>query len=218
MRIILLIPMLILAALQTSPIVAQTKGLTDQMVQRFTVREVSLFDALNKLAAQERIPIGIELKSLDNDGKPVVINLDIQRARLKQVLDLITQQDQSYRWEVIAGTINFTPIEGRDAFLANVLATSIASFRPRGGLNKLQLRNAISELPEVRDLLKVHNVSALNFGSLPSDRIVFPVNVDLNCAATNVRGILNRIIRESNSKLWVVGWDNTRRDTIYINF
>ncbi len=219
-RIALLIALFFLfaAAAVTIPMNAQTQGLGDRTIQRFTIREVSLFDALNKLAIDERIPIGIELKNRNHEGKSVVLNLDIKKIKLRELLALMVQQDRSYSWEVSADVINFTPVQDRDPFLAKVLATNIASFRPGSGRDKLQLRNAITELPELGKLLEAHKVSALNFGSSLTDRIAFPANVDLNCADTDVRGILNRIVRESNSKVWVLGWDSDKKDVIYLNF
>jgi hypothetical protein len=44
--------------------------------------------------------------------------------------------------------LTFTPIQNRDLFLAKFLDTRVSAFNPKKGSNKLQLRNAITELPE----------------------------------------------------------------------
>jgi hypothetical protein len=84
-------------------------------------------------------------------------------------------------------------------------------------MSPLQLRNAITDIPEVSSFMKLHNISALNFGA-PAQAIHFDAEIDLSCSNTDLRGVLNRIVTVSSSKFWVVGWDADDKRFIYIDF
>ena len=200
-----------------SPSGEQNSDIKDRMISHLNLSDVTLFVALNELSRYEHIPIGIELGSYHRASTDIKVKLEIKNSRLSDILDELVRQAPDYRWDLNDGVINFTPIQERDPFILKALNTRIVSFGPRRGMSRLQLRNAITELPELDKLLKSNNISALNFGTSP-DTIHFRLEVDLSIANTDLRGVLNNIVRKNDDKFWVIGWDGDTKDGIYINF
>jgi len=188
-----------------------------RIVKRLTLTNVNLFAALNQLARLERIPIGIELMGHHLSHSSPILNLDVTNMKLEDVLDKLVRQDPSYRWEWNDGVVRFIPLQDRDPILVKALEVKIASFNPKRGMSPLKLRNAITETPEVSSFMKLHNISALNFGD-PAQASPFDAEIDLRCSNTDLRGVLNRIVKVSTSKVWVVGWDADDKQFIYIDF
>jgi hypothetical protein len=180
-------------------------------------KNATLIYVLGTLSNDYKIPIGLETSSTEE--YKAKLDIDVNRGTLRDLLDSITQQEPAYRWEIMDGTINFTPMSDRYGFLATLLDTSINSFAPTKGLDKLEVRNRIFQLPEVKDLMTLHSVRVSRFSDSPSDqRINISNEVDLSISNTNVRGILNKVVRESDYKIWVVDMTGRNKDELIISF
>src|SRR5215510_13929004 len=97
------------------------------------VKDGTLLEALDRLAGEEKIPIGWELSQ--NDLVNHNINIDLKKASLKEVLDQLVLADPSYQWKVEEGVINFYPAFDRDARLQEFLSLRIKEFNPPKGLD-----------------------------------------------------------------------------------
>ena len=176
----------------------------------------SVLDVLNTLSVEYRVPIGFERSLLDRRERK--FNIDI-KGSVRTVLDSIVRQEPVYRWNITEGVINFVAIRGQDLFLERLLKTRISRYAPKKGLNIFELRNAIADLPEVQRLLKQHNKTVLRV----SDYVYYPSiysnkNLSLSISNTDVRGVLNMIVRDSEHKLWVLGWRDQNRSTLALGF
>jgi hypothetical protein len=128
------------------------------------------------------------------------------------------QQEPICKWEVKDGVINLIPAHERDEFLEKLLATPVHRFAPKKGISKFEIRNAIVSLDEVRKLLESHKMK-LDKHDYKSDRSIYSDdNVDLSISDTNVRGVLNKVIRESEHKLWVVSRVADEKNVFYLGF
>lgn len=169
---------------------------------------------LSNLSVQHRIPIGLELALVPKDD--AILNINVENAPLKRVLDLIAQQEPDYRWEVTDSVINFSPSRSRDSLLEQLLDTKVSRFAPKKGMDKYELRNAIAELPEVKAFLDSHNLTVFRLGP-PTYRSIYSNEaVDLSISSTNVRGVLNKIIKESEHTSWVLKRRGASQCTIYL--
>jgi hypothetical protein len=176
-----------------------TRASLDQMID-IDLHDATLLLALNTLAVDHRVPIGFEqaMDSRDNLNR----HIRLQSGTLKTVLDSLVAQEPRYSWELRNGTINITPVVGRDQFLERFLDTKVSHFEPpTGTTDKFKLRDAVLALPEVRKLLEANGVTVkpydyLNYRSIYSD--------DVNLAMTNtdVREVLNNIARRTEHKIW----------------
>jgi hypothetical protein len=167
------------------------------------LNNATLMLALSELAVEHRVPIGFEqaVGSRDNVNE----NIHIKRGTLKSILDSLVKQEPRYKWELRDGVINVTPVTGRDEFLAHFLDTRVAQFvPPKGTTDKFKIRDAILELPEIRQLLQANHVAVRPYDYAYGRSIYFNEDVDLGISNTDVRGVLNRVARKSEHKIWFV--------------
>ena len=187
--------------------------------QRITldIKQGTFLYALSTLCVDHRIPIGFEL-ALSHKAR-YHLNIHLENARLEDVLNEIVGQETSYRWELRDGVINIIPITARDDFVEKLLNTPIRRFEQPSKLGKFQIRDAIVELPEVLALLKVNGITASHYGyfySYPSRYT--NEKVDLSISGTDVRGILNKVIKETEYNMWTVSRSGKNLSSVDISF
>lgn len=173
--------------------------------------------ALSTLNVDHKIPIGFEV-ALGHKAQ-YHLNIDLDNATLEDVLNEIVRQEMGYRWELRDGVINFIPIRSRDDFLEKLLNTPIRRFDQPKKLGKFQIRDAIVELPEVVALLKANGVTASHYGyPYHYSSIYRNEKVDLSISGTDVRGILNKVIRETEHNMWMVSRSGKNLSSLDVSF
>lgn len=90
------------------------------------VQNGTIMFTLNQLG-EKGIPIGIEFSTIEKNEPR--LNIDVEKATLLEVLNLIVQQEPTYVWELRDGVINFTPVQNRDVFFEKLLNAPIRSFQ-----------------------------------------------------------------------------------------
>jgi hypothetical protein len=181
------------------------------------VSDATLIYVLATLAVDHRIPVGLEKSSAHKDEKKV--NIDVEGATLREVLDSIARQEPAYRWEVIDGVINFTPAHDRHGFVMTLLDTPVSRFAPAKGIDKFQLRNTVLELPEVQSLMASNEIRIDRFSDYVDRRSIYADDeVDLSISKTNVRSVLNKVIRDSEHKMWVIELTGKNKENLLISF
>lgn len=176
-----------------------TTASLDQMIN-IDLTDATLLSALNELA-DHRVPIGFEqaIDSRDNLNHQI----RLQSGKLKTVLDSLVAQEPRYKWELRDGTINITPVVGRDQFLERFLDTKVLHFEPpTGTTDKFKLRDAVLALPEVRELLEANGVRVKPYDYPYRRSIYSDDDVNLAMTNTNVREVLNNIARRTEHKIW----------------
>lgn len=167
------------------------------------VSKATLMLALGTLSLEQDIPIGIEFSATEkNEPK---LNIDVSKAPLLEVLNLIVQQEPGYIWELRDGVINFTPVRNREAIFQKLLETPIRSFVSPKGNNKFAIREALYNLPEVKKLIMTHGLEGETLG-YPHKPSIYANQVDLSDKNTTLKSLLNRIARESEHNFWVLQW------------
>lgn len=101
--------------------------------------------------------------------------------------------------------INFTPVEDRDVFFEKLLSTPISNFQWPKGNNKFIIKQALLDLPEIKQLITANGLEADTMG-YPTRPSAYANNADLSDHDTNFRSLLNKIIRESEHNAWFLHW------------
>jgi hypothetical protein len=133
------------------------------------------------------------------------------------VLNLIVKQEPGYVWEFRDGVINFTPVHDREPFFESLLNTPIHIFVSPKGNNKFAIRDALLNLPEIKELIKANGVEAETLG-YPHKPSIYANDVDLSDRSTNLRSLLNKIIRESEHNSWSLQWGDKKQRIFELGF
>lgn len=179
------------------------------------LNKATLMLVLGMLSVEKDIPIGIEFT--ENEKNEPKLDIDVSKAPLVDVLNLIVQQEPAYVWELRDGVINFTPVRDRDPFFEKLLNTSIRSFVSPKGNNKFAIREALYNLPEVRDLIVANGVAA-DRSTYPHKPSIYANDADLSDSRTTFRSLLNKIIRESEHNSWILQWVDKKHKTFELGF
>jgi hypothetical protein len=165
--------------------------------------KATLMYAVGTLAIDQNIAVGLEMSNSAQDE--ITIDITVKEVALKDVLNLIAQQARGYTWEFRDGVVNFFPTERRVPFFERLLATRIDAFKAPVGNNKSQIRAIIYDLPEIKRLTDQQGVEGDRIGYYHRPSI-YANNVDLSTGKTDLRSLLNKIVRESEHNIWVLQW------------
>jgi len=181
------------------------------------LKNETLSYALGLLSVEHRVPIGI-VNSLEDTGQ-AKLNLEFDDGTVKEILNTITKQEPLYRWEFVDGVVNFVPVEQKDPFFESLLNTRVQNFNPGKWTIIYQVRDAIGDIPEVRRLLGLNHKTLFKYGDYAYYPSIYTKrDVDLSASNTTVRGVLNRIIKDSEHKSWCIRWRPGDKDAFMIRF
>jgi len=222
------IAMLLLVQIRTVGQSSETNILNRKI--DINLSKATLLETLNILAIYHRVPIGLER---DTDYRQRIAQLmyvengkikwkdgtiTIKSGTLKEILDSLVAQEPLYQWEVRDGVINVFPTQSRDEFLKKLLETNIEKFSPKKGINKFKLRDVIVDLSEIKALLEAENIEVIK-RYYPTRRSIYTNDeVDLSISNTNVRGVLNKVARDSEHKIWVVERIGDKKEFLEVSF
>ena len=192
-----------------------SSDLQDKTIIDLHLSSATLLETLGELAVHHRVPIGFEIAA-DDDEQPR-LTLDINRASLEQVMELIIHQVPKYEWQIRDGVVNIQPKDSSGTFLDRLLNTRISHYTAPKNATKFEIRNAIFDLDEVKRVLAMDKmkISKLDYFTYPS---IYSKEVDLSITNTDVRGVLNKVARDSEHKIWVVHLKGENRDSVEIAF
>ena len=173
---------------------------------------------LLKLSNEKGIPIGLEVSSEDDLSQTKTIRVQIKQGTLADVLNSIVAQNPLYTWRIQDDVVNVTPLEfNRDQLLRSVLEKRFAKFSIARGTSRLTLRQTLSDTREIRAILDQGGVAPNQQTFMSRD--VSPLGRQYGFEATNisVSELLNRVIRESQTKYWIVLRDGDKKQYFVLN-
>jgi len=179
------------------------------------LHKATLMLVVGMLSVEKNIPIGIEFGA--NERNEPKLDIDVKNTPLLEVLNLIVKQEPAYQWELRDGVINFSPVQDRDPFFERLLNTSIRSFVSPKGNNKFAIRDALLNLPEIKELIKSNGVEAETLG-YPHKPSIYRNDADLSDKSTSFRSLLNKIIKESEHNSWTLQWGDKKQKTFELGF
>ena len=185
------------------------RNVLDQPVSSFVMRG-RIDEILERLSQKYVVPIGLKEVAGGTGG---LIKISVRSGTVRSVLNRIVAADPRYKWEETSGVINVMPKEDSD----DLLSTIVSDFQINGQ-SRINLKQAIFDLPEVKSKLESMRVSPLNVELITAaskDAFSIPHAVLTN---VTLRDVLNHIIRHSSSHYWVVSRFGDRKDLVIMKF
>ena len=184
----------------------------DQPVSSFAMRG-RIDEILEQLSHKYVVPVGLKevADGPERMGEPITIS--VRSGNVRSVLNRIVAADPRYKWEETSGVINVMPKEDSD----DLLSTMVNDFQINGQ-SRMNLKQAIFDLPEVKSKLESMGVRPLNaelITAASKDAFSIPPAVLTN---VTLRDVLNHIIKHSSSHYWVVSRFGERKDLVIIKF
>jgi hypothetical protein len=204
LRAIMLIALTLVAgATQTSR--GNNQDLLNIPIENLELKAANIGLLLSDLSTQKNVPIGLEVSPQDDLSKTKTVRLQIKRGTLADVLTSIVKQNPLYTWKIQDGVINVLPVEAnRDPLLRDVLETRLEKFSIERGMSKFYLRQILSTTPAIKTILTQHKVVADNSAFMSREFTPLGRGYELEASNITVSGLLNQIVRESQTKYWVV--------------
>jgi hypothetical protein len=188
----------------------------DNLLQRrvsLRVKDGTMVEALDRLSGEASVPIGWEVTL--NDFVRHDINVNLKNTALKDVLDFLMIAEPSYRWKLEDGVINVIPAVDRDDLLEKLLSLRIKQFDPPRGLYVFAFRDAILEIPEVYNFLQTHGLEASHTAHM-SGAMPPPLDFEFRVADTELRALLNKLIRDRHRRMWILSRSGERRQLLHL--
>lgn len=173
---------------------------------------------LSELADKKKIPIGLEVSPYDDLSRTKTISSRINHGTLSDVLNSIVKQNPLYTWKIQDGVVNVLPVEAkRDPLLREVLQTILQKFSIRRGTSRFSVRQTLSTIPAIKTILTQHNVVPDNQTFMSRDFAPLGREYDLEASNVSVSGLLNQVVRESQTKYWIVMRYGERKQYFVLN-
>ena len=173
-------------------------------------KDITLIYVLDSIRQDYEIPIVFEVADSGyTGGNPVDLNtydIDLEAGKLSDVLDSIIRQRPNYKWEIIDGVVNFTPITNRNPLIEKLFNTQIQSFSLKSYTFSNEIDRKLEVIPEVAELLKlndttinnIYNFSFIVGASYPKHE------VNLTLSNVTFKELLNNIAKRSPANFWLV--------------
>ena len=201
---------LMIVATHTVTGLAQTPRGADQDLLSMTIDNLELEASnihllLSELSDQKKIPIGVEVSPQDDLSRKKTIRLQIKHGTLADALNSIVKQNSLYTWKIQDQVVNVLPLAAsRDPLLRNVLETKLEKFSIHRGMTRFSLRQTLITLPAINMILTQYNVVAENQSFMSRDFDPLGRGYGLEAANVSVYALLNQVVRESQTKYWIV--------------
>lgn len=197
---------------------AKKRGnLADLPVRAIEIKTSNVHLALLSIAGSYKVPIGLEVSPNDDLLKDRSIVVQLENGTLKDVLNSIVRQNPLYTWHIEDDVINVFPKGNRDPFLKALLETRLRSFRVPKLTNRFSFRQSLTESAELKGVLASFGVESDNEIFTPYDIAKLGRDFSLNVSGETVKVILNRVIRDSETKYWIVNRHGPERKYLLLN-
>jgi hypothetical protein len=173
---------------------------------------------LSRFSSNNNIPIGLEVSSDDDLSITKSIRIDIKNGTVEDVLNTIVNQRPIYSWEIRDNVINVFPREAnRDFLLKEVLETKLEKVGIYKQTTRFNLRETLCKNAAVMKLLTQHQVIPANESFLSRD--FGRLGRDFSFEASNVSmvTVLNSVIRNSQTKYWIIMRYGERKQYLVLN-
>jgi hypothetical protein len=172
---------------------------------------------LSKISQENNIPIGLEISLADDLAASENISLDLEDGTLEDVLNSVVNQYQLYSWEIKDHVINVFPRDGhRDPVLKEVLDTKLDKISIHKE-TRFSLRETLCKNDAVMKILKLNNVTPSNESFSSRDFANLGRGFSLEASNVSIATVLNRVIRESQTKYWIIMRYGDKKQYLVLN-
>jgi hypothetical protein len=197
---------------------AATQDLLSMPIDNLELEAANIHLLLSELSAQKRVPIGLEISPYDDLSQSKTIRLEIKHGTLADALKSIVEQNPVYTWKLKDNVVNVLPIEAnRDPLLRDVLEVKLEKFTIPQGTSRFTLRKTLSTTPEIRALLTQHDVVPEIQTFMSRDFLPLGRQYRLQAFHVTVAALLNQVIRESQTKYWIMLRNGDRKQNFVLN-
>ena len=173
---------------------------------------------LSELSDQKKIPIGVEISLHDHLLRKKTIRLQIEHGTLADALNSIVKQNPLYTWKIQDEVVNVFPVERkRDPLLRDLLETKLGKFFIPRGMTRFDLRQTLGKVPEIKTLLTQHKVVPENQSFMSRDFVPLGRGYGLEVSNVSVSALLNQVVRDSQTKYWIVSRYGDRKQYFVLN-
>jgi hypothetical protein len=221
--ILFVVSLLILTQLRAAPQLGRSLKTTNQTlidgsIDNLDLKASNIHLMLSRLSAETKIPIGLEVSPNDNLSIDRDMKLEIQKGTVRIALDSIVKQNPLYTWKIKDGVVNVLPTDAnRDHLIKAVLETKLERFVVQPGMSRFLLRQTVTAMPEVKLILDQENVHPENPSFMSRDFDSLGRNFSLEVSHVSVIELLNRVIRDSQTKYWIMVRQGERKEHFVLN-
>ena len=191
---------------------AADKDFLEQRID-WNMANPNLYAACAILAAKG-VPIGIE-DIADATASKYNKIVHLESGTLKEIMNSLIKQEPNFAWEVQDGVVNVYPVRARDGILQAFLETRFKSFSAKKETGRKQIAETIYRAGEINAFLNSRKIKLTVFNR--NDLYVADAIEDLNVSDTNLRNLLNRIVKDrSDSNQWLI--QRTESGGIFLAF
>lgn len=196
---------------------------TDDNLLHFPIRNLqvqgkNIHSILSAIADQSDIPIGLELSLADDLFISRSITIDIKDGTLKDLLNSIVNQYPIYAWEIRDNVVNVFPREAhRDLVIKQILDTNLEKVSISKETRRFNFRETLCKNEAVMKILNVNNITPANESFTSRDFGTLGRNFSLSASNVSVLTVLNRVIRETQTKYWIIMRAGDRRQYLVLN-
>lgn len=174
----------------------QEYGRVGKTIESFEVEQVTLVDALLRLAQQHHLPLGIEYVDLEALREP--IKLKLTQTSIAEALDAIVAQSKGYEWRLSEGVVIVSHVGVPSGRGQNLLDRTLPQFAiPKCTLAEASnlLRMALDRdlHPDIRGWAGSYNPGS-------GEKLIGP----LTLRNVTVREALNRLVHDLKDAAWVI--------------
>lgn len=196
----------------------ESQGLLERSIDELYLEGTNIGILLSSFSYQTKIPIGLEVSQYDDLSPEKRMRVHIKKGSVREALDSIVKQSRLYTWKVQDEVVNVLPTDpNRDRLLRELLETRLERFAITRGLSRLGLRIALTKSPPIEAVLSRENVRPENSSFMSRDTRPLGRDYLLDVTNISVSELLNRIIRDSQTKYWIVLRHGTRKEYFVVN-
>jgi hypothetical protein len=131
---------------------------------------------------------------------PITVN--VENARLEDVMNDIVGQMKNYNWEINEGIINIYPKKGRNPVYENLLKLKIKDFKFESGRKIVLIWDDIEKLPEIQEYL-AENGLKLSKGGVVSNSHAKTLDKEISFSDLSLKELLNKLA-QINGCGWIL--------------
>jgi hypothetical protein len=191
--------------------------LAELPVRAVSINRRNVLLALSHIADTYNVPVGFEVSPDDDLLRERNISVQLDSGTLKDVLDAIVSQHPLYAWRVEDDVVNVFPKANRDPALKSLLETRLKTFRVPPRTSRYTFRESLTKTPKVKGVLASFGVQPDNEVFVSRDFAALGRNFSLTTSNATVKAILNRVVRDSETKFWIVNREGPRRQYLLLN-
>jgi hypothetical protein len=173
---------------------------------------------LSRLSKEYDLPIGFEVALDDDLSITKSLMIGMKDGTVKELLDSIVNQNPTYKWEMRDDVINVFPQDrSRDILLKDILETRLEKISLDKQTTRFMLRQILCENAAVMKILNMNDVKPANETFTSRDFGKVGRDFSFSASDVSIATVLNRVIRNSSTKYWIIMRFGDKKQYLVLN-